>query len=67
MSALTAGADAARGAQEVVAAADLVDAWTARFPTQIERYRHLLADVKSAQSIDMPMLSVLLRELRGMV
>ncbi|MBD5804311.1 NAD-specific glutamate dehydrogenase [Azoarcus sp. Aa7] len=46
---------------------DLIAAWEARRLPQIERYRHLLADVKVAQAIEMPMLSVLLRELRGMV
>ncbi|NMF90291.1 NAD-glutamate dehydrogenase [Aromatoleum petrolei] len=46
---------------------DLIAAWEERRMPQIERYRHLLADVKMAQAIEMSMLSVLLRELRGMV
>ncbi|NMG00448.1 NAD-glutamate dehydrogenase [Aromatoleum toluolicum] len=46
---------------------DLIAAWEARRTQQIDRYRHLLADVKIAQAIEMPMLSVLLRELRGML
>ena len=60
-------ADAVRHAPELDDPAALVEAWTARFPAQIERYRQLLADVRGSQSIEMPMLSVLLRELRGMV
>ncbi|HJV26528.1 MAG TPA: NAD-glutamate dehydrogenase [Aromatoleum sp.] len=44
----------------------LLTAWEASRALQIDRYRHLLADVKSAPTIEMSMLSVLLRELRGM-
>jgi len=59
-------ADAVKLSPEVTAPDVLVAAWEAGHQLHIERYRHLLADVKSASSIEMPMLSVLLRELRGM-
>jgi len=44
----------------------VIAAWEARNRSTVERYRHLLADVKTATQTDMPMLSVLLRELRNM-
>ena len=59
-------ADVLKLSPELRDPAGLVAAWEARHGLHIERYRHLLADVKSAPTIEMPMLSVLLRELRGM-
>lgn len=47
-------------------AATVLSAWLARQSVRLERYRQLLADVRMAQTIDMAMVSVLLRELRGM-
>jgi glutamate dehydrogenase len=44
----------------------VLSAWLARQSVRLERYRQLLADVRMAQTIDMAMVSVLLRELRGM-
>ena len=39
--------------------------WRVRHATDLDRYRHLLADVKTASSTDMAMVSVLLRALRA--
>ena len=47
-------------AQQVMAA------WYQRQGARLERYRQLLGDMRSAQSVDLAMVSVLLRELRGM-
>ncbi|NMG55567.1 NAD-glutamate dehydrogenase [Aromatoleum aromaticum] len=44
----------------------VIAAWESRNRSNVERYRHLLADVKTAAQTDMSMLSVLLRELRNM-
>ena len=44
----------------------LVAAWENQRCTQIERSRLLFADIKSSTVIDMPMLSVTLRELRNL-
>ena len=44
----------------------LMAAWETQRCTQIERSRLLFADIKSATAIDMPMLSVMLRELRNL-
>lgn len=45
----------------------VLDAWQSRAAVARERYQHLLAEIRGAQSIDLAMVSVLLRELRGMV
>ncbi|NMG43254.1 NAD-glutamate dehydrogenase [Aromatoleum toluvorans] len=60
-------AEALKASPDLAQPDDLIAAWEARRTPQIDRYRHLLADVKTTQSIEMSMLSVLLRELRGMV
>ncbi|MBR0566594.1 NAD-glutamate dehydrogenase [Azoarcus sp. L1K30] len=44
----------------------LLGAWEKQRSTQIERSRLLFADVKASSQIDMPMLSVTLRELRNL-
>ncbi|NMG75371.1 NAD-glutamate dehydrogenase [Aromatoleum diolicum] len=59
-------ADVVKLSPELATPDVLVAAWETAHLRHIERYRHLLADVKSASSIEMSMLSVLLRELRGM-
>jgi len=41
-------------------------AWQAKYALQLERYRHLLTEIHAAPSIDLAMLSVVLRELRGL-
>ena len=45
----------------------VLDAWQSRAAVARERYQYLLAEIRGAQSIDLAMVSVLLRELRGMV
>jgi len=47
-------------------AASRIAAWEARRASQIARCHQVLADVKPAAAVDMPMLSVLLRELRSL-
>jgi len=42
----------------------LIEAWRADFHTPLEYYLHLIADQQSASSVDLSMLSVLLREMR---
>ena len=59
-SVLQAGADGSDAAARIAA-------WEARRASQIARCHQVLADVKPAPAIDMPMLSVLLRELRSLV
>ncbi len=59
-------ADALRLSPDADQAGDVIARWCERHAFQIERYRHVLADVKSAAATEMPMLSVLLRELRAM-
>ncbi|PKO56522.1 MAG: NAD-glutamate dehydrogenase, partial [Betaproteobacteria bacterium HGW-Betaproteobacteria-21] len=59
-------ADALRLSPEIDDPAELCAVWAARNQFHIDRYRHLLTDVQGSPSIDMPMLSVLLRELRSM-
>ncbi len=51
------------GAGEV---AQVRAAWQEKYAHQLERYRHLLTEVHAAPSIDLAMLSVVLRELRGL-
>ena len=48
-------------------AATRISDWQGQRATQIARCRQVLADVKPAPVVDMPMLSVLLRELRSLV
>ncbi len=55
----------AAGAQGSDAAARIA-AWEARRSTPFARCHQVLADVKPAAAVDMPMLSVLLRELRSL-
>ena len=59
-SALKAGAAAAEPAS-------LIDHWERQRAAQIARCHQVLADIKPASIVDMPMLSVLLRELRALV
>ncbi|MFN3987750.1 MAG: NAD-glutamate dehydrogenase [Rhodocyclaceae bacterium] len=59
-------ADALRSVPAEDAPAAVIEAWQTRHAIQIERYRHLLTDIKASPTTDMSMLSVLLRELRGM-
>jgi len=49
------------------AAPALIERWESQRPFQLGRCRQLLADLKPAASLDMAMLSVLLRELRALV
>jgi glutamate dehydrogenase len=44
----------------------LLEAWRTRSAVALERYQHLLGEIRGAQSVDLAMVSVLLRELRGM-
>jgi glutamate dehydrogenase len=44
----------------------VLEAWQAGQGARLERYHALLGEVRAAQSIDMAMVSVVLRELRGM-
>ena len=44
----------------------LIQAWEAERQPQIERCRQVFADVRSSATIDMPMVSVVLRELRSL-
>ncbi|TVO63667.1 NAD-glutamate dehydrogenase [Denitromonas ohlonensis] len=44
----------------------LIKAWETQRSTQIDRSQQLFADIKSSTGIDMPMLSVTLRELRNL-
>ncbi len=45
---------------------ELIKAWETQRCTQIDRSQQLFADIKGSPSIDMPMLSVTLRELRNL-
>ena len=45
---------------------ELIKAWETQRCTQIDRSQQLFADIKASPSIDMPMLSVTLRELRNL-
>ena len=47
-------------------AGTLIDVWEQDRKAQIERCRQVFADVRSSASIDMPMVSVVLRELRSL-
>lgn len=58
-------ADALKQFVELQDADEIVTAWRTRHQQQTDRYRHLLGDVKASTSTDMPMVSVLLRELRS--
>ena len=59
-------ADALKRCPEAQAPEEVIAAWEERNRVNIDRYRHLLADVKTSAVTDMPMLSVLMRELRNM-
>jgi glutamate dehydrogenase len=61
----TLAAEALRAVPEIEDLEGVQQAWEARHQFHINRYLHLLGDVKSAGVIDMQMLSVLLRELRS--
>lgn len=61
----TLAAEALRAVPEVDDIDGVQDAWEARYQFHINRYLHLLSDVKSSGVIDMSMLLVLLRELRS--
>jgi len=54
------------GGSENVARATLIAAWQDRNRRGIERAAHLLTELRSAGSVDSAMLSVALRELRGL-
>jgi glutamate dehydrogenase len=43
----------------------LLTAWNEKYRFHIDRFGHLLADVRTVANIEMPMLSVLMRELRS--
>ena len=45
----------------------MIDAWEAQREFKLGRARQLLTDLKPMTSLDMAMLSVLLRELRALV
>ncbi len=61
----TIAAEALRTAAETDEAQAIVAAWHARHQFHIDRFNHLLADVRTVATIEMPMLSVLMRELRS--
>jgi glutamate dehydrogenase len=54
-------------ARSVLKGAGTVDGWESQRSFKLGRARQLEADLKLAPSLDMPMLSVLLRELRALV
>ncbi len=58
--------EALRQAPEAADTAEVLQAWRARAAVPLERYLQLLGEIRAAPAIDMAMLSVLLRELRGM-
>ncbi len=58
--------DALRQAPDGADASAIVDAWATANAFHLERYDHLLGEIKTAKGIEMPMLSVLMRELRSM-
>jgi glutamate dehydrogenase len=58
--------DAIKLSPDVTDSAAVLEAWETRHAFHIERYTHLLGDVKASKTIEMPMLSVLMRELRSM-
>jgi glutamate dehydrogenase len=59
-------ADALRENPEEEDVAKLVAAWQAKRGFQLERCRQLFTEIRAASAADMPMLSVALRELRGL-
>lgn len=61
----TLAAEALKACAEGDALEKVQQGWAMRHQFHINRYMHLLADVKSAGTIEMPMFSVLLRELRS--
>jgi len=56
-----------RAAQPGQGAQALIAAWETRREFQLRRWRELLSDLKTAGTLDMAMLSVLLRELRALL
>ncbi len=44
----------------------LISAWETAHHTQFERYAQMVAELRQASGLDMPMVSVALRELRGL-
>ncbi len=44
----------------------LISAWQNSRGPQLQRYRHLVGELRTVPQLDMPMVSVVLRELRGM-
>ena len=62
-----AGAAASEHGAAATDATALIDAWQAQRLPQMARCQQLLADLKPTANLDMAMLSVLLRELRGLV
>jgi glutamate dehydrogenase len=55
-----------KGGATATDATALIAHWQAQRTAQIARCHQVLADVKPAPVVDMPMLSVLLRELRSL-
>jgi glutamate dehydrogenase len=49
---------------ELEAPEALIDAWQTHSRNALERYRRVLADLQSASSVDLAMLSVAAREMR---
>jgi glutamate dehydrogenase len=59
-------ADALRLSSDIEDAAAVIEVWEARHGFHIRRYQHLLLEIQSMENIEMPMLLVLMRELRSM-
>ena len=57
----------ARAGQRPADAKTLIEAWQAQREFKLARCHQLLADLKPVATLDMAMLSVLLRELRALV
>ncbi len=52
---------------DIVGEGALIDVWESHRAAPLQRYRQVLTDLKAAGTLDMPMLSVALRELRALV
>ncbi|MBV8545063.1 MAG: NAD-glutamate dehydrogenase, partial [Acidobacteria bacterium] len=48
-------------------AKDPVDQWLSTRPREVERIDQLMTDLKAAQTVDLAMLTVASRQLRGLV
>ncbi len=59
-------ADALRYTPDIDDVEALVAAWQEKNRFHVDRYQHLLGEIKASRSIEMPMVSVLMRELRSM-